>query len=178
MAIAVSAWFDSPTEDSVRGIWSQLASRGISSLLHDGPYRPHVTLGIYEELHVPEFSKALREAVIDVEPFECQMPLIGLFPNKPVVGFLGVTQTAGLNHLHQNVHQLMARFGTSPRPYYLPDNWNPHCSLAPDLSSESLGDFLQVAKELKLPLKASINRIGIIDTPAEMELESIKLGGK
>jgi hypothetical protein len=57
----------------------------------------------------------------------------------------------------------------------MPGRWNPHCTLAPDLTNAKLPDFAEFGATLKLPIEGTIDRIGIIDTPAEIELKEILL---
>lgn len=47
MAYAVSLFFDEPTTAAVRHAWTRMAEAGVSSLLSNGPYCPHLTLAIY-----------------------------------------------------------------------------------------------------------------------------------
>lgn len=175
MAIGVSAWFDSASEQRIHEIWQDLHEQGINSTLHVGPYRPHITLGIYDKLDVDSFVMALDEELKNVAPLPFILPSVGIFP-EPLAGFFNVTVTVQLLKIHSIVHQIMAARGTSPVPYYLPDRWNPHCTLAPDLAKDKISDFSIYAAGLQLPIEGMINRIGVIDTPAEIELSEIKLG--
>src|SRR5207249_672755 len=68
MAIGVSLWFDDALEARVRALWRMIAERGISRVLHDGPYRPHVTLGVWERLDLERFVPALRALAGSIPP--------------------------------------------------------------------------------------------------------------
>ena len=174
MAFGVSLWFDIESENRVRGIWRGLHEQGINSTLHAGPYRPHITLGIYGTLDVDAFVPALGDRLMGFGPLRFILPSAGLF-NEPLAGFLNVTVTDQLLRIHYAAHQAMAEYGADPVPYYLPGRWNPHCTLAPDLVQEKLPDFSCYAATLQLPIEGTITRIGVIDTPAEIELAEIRL---
>ena len=174
MAIGVSAWFDEESELHIRAIWQCLHEQKINSTLHLGPYRPHITFGINDQLNVNEFVGTLSEELKGNGPFPFILPSIGIF-SEPLAGFLNVTVTGQLLKVHSIIHKAMAAHGADPVPYYLPGRWNPHCTLAPDMSKEKLPDFARYAAGLQLPIKGMINRIGVIDTPAEIELSEIKL---
>lgn len=176
MAYAVSAWFDPTLEDQVRAIWRILSEAALSSTLHTGPYRPHVTLGICEELDRGSFSSDLHRALQTSRAgIPVALPSLGVFHNDPPVLFLGVTVSRALLELHALVHRLLARHGRRPHDYFLPDRWNPHCTLAPSIETTKLMQAVALSSELKLPLVGAIRHLGIIDTPAEVELEAIKL---
>jgi 2'-5' RNA ligase len=175
MAFAVSAWFDAALEGRVREIWKLLSETGISSTLHEGPYRPHITLGLYEELDRSAFAHALRASMRNRAGLPVVLPSIGVFHNDPPTLFLGVTVSPALLDLHDRVHRLSTAHGAGPRDYFLPGRWNPHCTLAPAVEPTTLAKAIVLLSDLELPLTGSIERLGIIDTPAEVELEAIAL---
>jgi hypothetical protein len=86
-----------------------------------------------------------------------------------------VTVTEQLLKIHELVHNIMSLNGSDPVSYYLPNRWNPHCTLAPKLTPETLPEFVRHTASLSLPIAGTINRVGIIDTPAEIELAEIHL---
>jgi 2'-5' RNA ligase len=173
MAFAVSAWFDAALENRVRTIWRLLSESHLSSALHEGPYRPHITLGVYEELDRNAFSGALRRAIRSLRRPPVILSSLGVFNNDPPVIFLGVTVSPDILDLHALVHRLFHAHGQGPRAYFLPGRWNPHCTLAPAIEPTKLARAMAFLTEMKLPLVGSIERLGIIDTPAEVELEAI-----
>ena len=173
MAFAVSAWFDAVLESRVRATWRLLSETTLSSALHEGPYRPHITLGIYEQLDRSAFSGALRRAIQAHASLPVVLPSLGVFNNDPPAIFLGVTVSQALLDLHAIVHRLFTAHGQGPFVYYLPGVWNPHCTLAPAIEPTKLARAMILLNEMKLPLVGSIERLGIIETPAEVELEAI-----
>jgi len=174
MAFAVSAWFDAPLESRVRATWRLLSETGLSSVLHEGPYRPHITLGIYEQLDCSAFSGALRRANRGHAGLPVVLPSLGVFNNDSPAIFLGVTVSQALLDLHAGVHRLLTAHGQGAFAYYLPGRWNPHCTLAPAMEPTKLARAMILLNEMKLPLVGSIERLGIIETPAEVELEAIE----
>lgn len=178
MAYAISLWFSRADEERIRAIWQVLHEKQLTSFLWSGNFRPHVTLAIYEKLDVAGFAGALRMHLEKITRFEITLPALGLFCSPPgdvsVSGnavFLSVTPTKGLLEFHATVHTLLAEFGESPRPYYLPDRWNPHSTLAREIASDQIPEVVAACQKFQLPIRPLVDRIGIIDTPAEIELE-------
>jgi 2'-5' RNA ligase len=185
MAYAISLWFEKDGEDSIRAIWKELHDQGQTSFLWEGAFRPHVTLAIYEELNIDAFKSSLLHLTSKTAPFEITLPSVGLFSSPPgelsVSGnaiFLSVTPTKALLDFHFQIHQLLSEYGKNPRPYYLPNRWNPHSTLARNISSKSIPIIVDTCQYVPLPIRPIVDRIGIIDTPAEVELECVSLTGK
>jgi hypothetical protein len=47
----------------MRDTWRLFAESGLSTTLHEGPYRPHVTLAVYESVDLDVLTPSLRELV-------------------------------------------------------------------------------------------------------------------
>lgn len=74
--IAVSAWFDERAEGVVHGVWRQLAEAGVDDSLHAGPYRPHLTLGVWDDVPL----EAVAPLVAAVPAFPVTFRAVGIFP--------------------------------------------------------------------------------------------------
>jgi len=178
LAIAVSLWFDKNSEAMIRSIWEELHHKQLASFLWTGNFRPHVTLAIYDKLDVTGFKASLSKYLLNVPTFQITLPSIGLFSAPPgelsVSGnavFLSVTPTSQLLEIHNQIHSLLSNFGRDPRQYYLPGKWNPHSTIAREISLDSIPKIISFCQGISLPIRPVVNRIGIIDTPAEIELE-------
>jgi 2'-5' RNA ligase len=178
VVIGISAWFDLETEENIRGLWRVLADAGLARALFDGPYRPHVTLGVYHEVDVSELIAALRPQLLSIRPIPIRFAGLGAFLNDPPALCLSVTQSRALNELHSRVHDLFAVLGRGPVAHYLPDAWNPHCTIALELPGRTLPQAVELLSTMALPRGGVIDRVGVIDTPAEIELEALQLGSE
>ncbi len=176
MAIGVSLWFDRALEDRVRGLWRGVAERGWSRRLHEGPYRPHVTLGVWERLDLPRLVPALRGALASAGSFPIAFGSVGTFPGGEGVAFLAPCMSARLFELHRQVHALGTEHGTGAFAYYVPDAWIPHCTIAWNATPEAVLDSVAWLAALDLPWEGRAEAVGVIDTPAEIELFRVPIG--
>src|SRR3954447_788679 len=129
MAIGVSLWFDEAFEDSVRGVWRAVRDAGVASKLTDGPYRPHVTLGVWDRVDRPEADDALGALTAARVPFGVRFDAFGAFSGpEPGLG-LTPTLTPRLRDLHEAVHASLAAHAYEPTRRRLPEAWNPHCTI-------------------------------------------------
>ena len=177
MAYGVSGWFDVATEARVRSVWGALHAEGLCSVLHEGPYRPHVTFGVYEEMDIEALRSELGAFAGGVAPLECKLAYAGLFNNEPPVLFLAMTLSPAVLNLHFEIHGRMAKHGAGAKPYYLPGRWNPHCTLSPAIDKGTLPKAWALVQKAELPIVGRIDRLGLVDTPAEVELGALPLGG-
>ncbi len=177
MAFGVSLWFDEAFEDAVRAVWRDVRDAGVASKLADGAYRPHVTLNVWERVDRPGLDDALAALTAARTPFAVRFDAFGAFTG-PVPGlFATPTVTTRLRELHEAVHAALEPHAHEPTPRRVPEAWNPHCTLAWGLPAERLPDALAVAlRTLPLPLTGTADRVGLIDTPAEVELACFPLG--
>ena len=178
VAFAVSVFFDERTDTIVRQAWTRMTETGISCLLSDGPYRPHLTLAIYAELDVDAFTPALAALARSQEAFAIALSYPGVFTGEEIAVFFAATVSQTLLALHLRVHRLLAQCGTGPSPYYLPDRWNPHCSVARRIEAGLIPQAVTNCLDAPLPLRGLIESVGIIQTPAERELHLSPFGSR
>jgi len=178
---AVSAWFDEDAEDVVRELWERLAHAAIDDSLHAASYRPHITLGVWEQATVGGVSPRLTALASASAPFPVVFPAIGVFPGDdhgdaaPGV-YLNPIVTAELRELHERTHEAMREIAAGPLPRHVPGRWEPHCTLAPRLDRRTISRALDlVIGGDALPLRAVVDRIGLTDTHAARELACFPL---
>lgn len=159
-----------------------MAAADVDKSLHEGPYRPHITLGVWEEVNLESASTQLEVLASEVQAFLVAFRALGVYPgdNARPDGTPGVYLVTPLSHelgeLHEGVHSVMQQSGKRPVHRHVPGRWEPHCTVAwrlrPHLLSRAIDIVIEAAA---LPLTATVNRIGLIDTPAEIELACFPL---
>ncbi len=81
------------------------------------PANMHITLkflGSIDECDVPEICNMLKDAAVDVEPFDLEIGGLGAFPDikKPKVVFVNIVdQSKALLTLYERVEERLADFG-------------------------------------------------------------------
>ena len=168
MAFAVELYYDPPAEESVRCAWKAMAEAGINSSMLDGGYRPHVSLGVSDQLNVSDACKALETFASNNLPFTLTLSSIGVFPTAEGVLFLGVTVTQKLLDLHSEFHRFFRECAIDQWDYYRVEMWVPHCTLAFDLSASKIAEAISVCQQMALPIHARVQEIGVVQvTPAK-----------
>ena len=172
MAYAISAWFDAKTEHIIREVWQQLADQGVSSEFNI-KYRPHITLVLCENIDMNSVITGLSHLASRIAPIPLQLSYVGVFNNKPDVVFYVPTVTMELLLLQKEVCNLVS--DNQNYAHYAPGTWNPHCSLAVCHSPDSVARSIEICGNRNLPVVGTIENLGIIETPAEIELQSFLL---
>ena len=174
MPHSVSFWFDENTESTIRDIWGELARAGISTQFHNGPYRPHITLSVYEDLDVERFSQALNTYAASKATLPVRFESLGTFAGSTGVLYLAPRPSIVLLEAQREISSLLANYGSGvSQPYYKPGLWTPHCSLAVGLEQGMLSKAFDFCQRLNEPIEGAANRIGIIKNPEEIELHEI-----
>lgn len=176
--LAVSAWFDEESERVVRQLWRAVSEAGHDASLHTGPYRPHVTLGVWERAEHGAAARSLESLAASTAPLTVTFRALGIYPGEPGV-YLTPTVTPELRGLHERVHVALAEIAGGPVDRHRPRRWEPHCTVAWHLERRDVPAVVSLLLEADaLPLEATITRIGLIETPAEVELGSLPLGAR
>lgn len=172
MAIAASLWFDPILEQKVRDIWAEFAQLGVSRLLHDGPYRPHVTLAVWDVERLDPLITRLRGEITGTPAFPITLESVGSFQG---VIYLRPADSPVLMDFRGRVCSLATRLGARPDPSYPSGEWIPHCTLAWELGGVQMARGRDALQKVDLPISGRAVAVGLIDTPAEAELERIEL---
>jgi 2'-5' RNA ligase len=172
MSFAVELYFDEAAEKTLREAWKAMADAGISTALLDGIQRPHVTLGVSDEIS-QTFKNALALFAKEIAQFELSLSSVGAFNTAEGVIFLAPTPTRALLDLHKRFHAFFDEHAGKKWPLYLSGTWVPHCTLAFRLTPEQLRRGFDIAAEIKLPLTCRIIEIGLLSGVGEPEKELV-----
>jgi hypothetical protein len=160
---AVEFFFDEITESYVRDVWSSLKTQGITSLMADiEELRPHVTVAVYNsELPIEQFRSRFDVATKKMSQIDVKFDIVSAFPASGTV-FLPPTMTSHLFETHREYYSELAEYNAFANSYYIPDGWDPHCSLAIKLNHSSLIKTLNYCLSGFNPLKTKIIEIGVV----------------
>ncbi len=173
MSYSASLWFDPNAEAQIRDVWQGLADAGLAVPV-DGPVRPHVTLVHSLNVDLELFVTALRERLEAHPAFALTLPGLGLFVESGIL-YLSTVMTDALWTLHRDVAELTLEHGARSNPYYQPNRWTPHCTLALELTPQTMLEAVKACQTVPFPLTARATRVGIIENPSEVEVLALPL---
>jgi 2'-5' RNA ligase len=105
-------------------------------------------------------------------PFPLQAGGLALFTGSHPVLYVPIVRTIELSHFHQRVWQAISSVGEGIPPYYEPNSWMPHITLAEqDIQAESLARIMARFFTRELLWEIPIDNLAIIwDTGTQQEL--------
>jgi len=175
MPIGISAWFDEVLETRIRDLWRELAENEVSDDLHVGPYRPHVTLGVWNRADVAKVHEIVASIGRNAGLVPVRLTSVRLFDTPPSVVYLAPDSDRGLRSIKEQLHRLLQDHVTEPLPFQELGDWVAHCTIAWKLTDPTKALEGQRMAEAWLPFVGQVVAIGIIDTPAEIELHRVPL---
>jgi|LFRM01.1.fsa_nt_gb 2'-5' RNA ligase len=163
MPYAVEMFFDKESDAQIRKIWRSLKESGISSWMEDSGSVPHVTLSVFGELDADEADRRLASFAEKVSGFPLVFASIGAFPTDEGVLFLAPVVTGELLRVHNAFHDFFADLREDQWPYYLPDSWVPHCTLAINIKWEEVHKALEHVIKIYSPLCVEVDRVALVE---------------
>ncbi len=134
-----------------------------SSVYEIEEIRPHVTLAVYDNIEdIIDFKDDCTKYFSDIDSLEEVIFVdVGIFPTTGTV-FLKPTITRDLIDFHEKFHIAFNKHSSYANQYYLPNNWNPHCTFAINLNQEEICRAISCILEDFKPVKGSITEIGLV----------------
>lgn len=167
MIRAIELYFDSAADEAVRQLWHHLAQAGISDSMHRIGAVPHLSLVVADHLPTTEVMAHLQQLTQTITPPTVALSHLGIFASGVV--FLGVTASAALVEVHRRVTTAIQPLARGVNPYYAPEAWVPHCTLAFGVATANLGQAASACLPHLHPIQASITSIGLV------EVDSVKV---
>lgn len=179
MPYSIGFYFDQETESLIRRMWAILAELKLADYYHVSGNRPHITLGIFEEIDLDQVKSELDIFRVTLKKFSISFQQIGLFSGSESTVFWGPVVTRDLLKSHLQIHQLIGKTKEIPSSsYYLPGNWIPHCGLAMQITKrKNVSRIIEACQSLPNPAKAMVTEIGMIKFKPVEHLFSFHLPG-
>ncbi|MHB1485252.1 MAG: 2'-5' RNA ligase family protein [Saccharofermentanales bacterium] len=134
MIYALEMFFDPETEIIINGYLDELKDAGISKYLLDVVSRPHITIGVFNDIDVADCGKRLAGFCKDKEILNLTLSSIGIFTNPKPCVFLAPVVDRKMLDMHDGLQELFSDLDASGYEFYNKDTWVPHCAI--DISQD------------------------------------------
>lgn len=174
---SIGGYFDADSEAAIRAVWAKLAAAELADYLFRSNHRPHITFANFNDLQTAETHTILETICRSTPPIQLSFQFIGVFPTTSGI-FLGPVVTKPLLTLHQKLHDALRPIAApSESPYYLPENWVPHCGVAVEVEADHIPAAVQlIQNSFSFPFNVTLEEISINTIPAENRLCCYRLG--
>ncbi|RPH57984.1 MAG: 2'-5' RNA ligase family protein [Chloroflexi bacterium] len=159
---SVVSLLDSKHYELVKSIWQMLGKncglRGISIT----PF-PHFSWQAALGYPEPVTETTVKTIANQLRPFKIQTAGLGFFTGRRPVLYIAVVKTEELAQVHKYIWQQVAKIADEPTPYYAPENWMPHITLAwGDVNVESLACAMQLLASNTFDWQLEVNNLAVI----------------
>lgn len=161
---AVELYLSDSINDFIKRKWQELADTGISSYMNgiEG-MNPHITLIPYEKIidldrYMEEFKSYFYKLRMDLS---LKFDTVGIFPVTGSV-FLQPKVTEELLKLHRDFLYRFEEFSEFANSLYLPESWNPHCSIAGRVSEDQMGKVIENINRGFTPLISKVSEVVLV----------------
>ena len=150
-------------------LWNHLETRFGLRGARITPY-PHFSWQIAAHYDSSRVEEVLREIAITTPSFSVSTSGLGLFPGANPVLFIPVAKSPALIALHRRIWDSMRDIASEPSPFYQPDRFVPHITLAAgDLTPETAGAVLQELAFLSFSWDLPVDHLAWISQPTVVD---------
>ncbi|NMC52708.1 MAG: 2'-5' RNA ligase family protein [Chloroflexi bacterium] len=162
MIYAIASLFDVNTDDRTKELWDWIQCVCGLEEISISPI-PHFSWFVGESLLSGEVEQSLVAAASNNPPFEVNVVDVGIFTGEHPIVYLGLQKDKTLMRLHQSLRQAISQKANGTSPFYEPDEWIPHITLA--YHEHDLERLACTVRQLVYgfhPMKLSVKEIGLI----------------
>ncbi len=175
MAFSIELYFDIEFETKIRHLWDLLRDHNIPSIMHKIGSRPHLALSILDHIEEVEIPNIIRYLATNYKQFEIEFPAISMTPGKSQAVFLSPSSNAHLIDVQHRLYEHLIKKGYTPKKFYKPNKWLPHCTISKELSSKETLETFRVCEMYKVTGKATATEVGVIEFRPRKEIEKCHL---
>ena len=158
----VVSLLDSKHYELVKIIWQMLEKNCGIHGIQTTPY-PHFSWQAAREYPEPATEAKIKSVAARLRPFKVQTAGLGVFTGPVPVLYIALVKTEELAQVHKYIWQQVAKISRDPTPYYAPENWMPHITLAwGDTNMESLACAMHILASHTFDWQMEVNNLAVI----------------
>lgn len=125
----IASLLNDPHKTQIEAIWSELDEKCGLIGVRGTPF-PHVTYQVVEAYDQDQLELILQEIAKNTQPFTVQTTGLGIFTGDVPVLYLPLVKNDILLNIHTQIWAQTNAIAQGVSPYYAPDLWVPHITLA------------------------------------------------
>ncbi|WP_181308908.1 2'-5' RNA ligase family protein [Rufibacter sp. XAAS-G3-1] len=169
--VAIVSLLDAEHSDRVNQLVFELEREFGLKDVQKTPY-PHITWLTVNDGSLQHLKKTLGEAAGICCRFMIGTTGLGIFPGEKPVLYIPVVRTENVNQFHGQLHTAVGLVCQEINPYYHPDVWMPHLSLAlGDTSPEVISQAVLYLNQRNFHWKIELDNLTLLTKKGELFLE-------
>ncbi|NIK80296.1 2'-5' RNA ligase [Paenibacillus castaneae] len=160
---AVEFFFEDSFEKYIKDIWKGLHDEQITSNMYEiSDIRPHITVAVYNDIpNLEMFFRRFNSFFENRSELHIKFDVLASFPTSGTL-FIDPTVTEGLIEIHKQYHKEFEDLLQFADHYYIPNNWDPHCTVAIRLTPEQMIKAMTYGYQQFIPHKTKIVEVGLV----------------
>ena len=139
---------------------------------------PHLSYHVADRYDLDRLLPRIRAIAAAAPPLTVRAEGVGLFTGDYPVIFLPVIRDARLSELHTALWQVAEAVAEGSSPYYHPDSWTPHITLAAGtMTADDIAEVMRVMAGHTLSFRFRLDSIACISDDERLPEHTARLGG-
>jgi 2'-5' RNA ligase len=163
---AIVSLLEPSIDARIQALWNELEAECGLKGIRATPI-PHFSWHVAEDYEFPALRHILERISLQAKPFSVRTAGLGAFTGVSPVIFIALVRDRSMETLHHKVWQNVRKVAVNLSPYYAPDAWTPHITLAHrDVTSENIGcaqkllTFKPIEWEIRVDNLAIVYQLG------------------
>ena len=149
----------------VEDIWNKLETNFGLTGIKVTPF-PHFSWQVAEDYEWDLIAEKMKGISQNIKPFIVQTAGLGIFSGDSPIIFIAVLKDLNLMKHHANIFNIIEPVAKGSVPYYHPDAWIPHISLAySDITKKNIGNVMKFLSFRTFHWEIEIDNIALIYEP-------------
>jgi len=175
MPYSIEMHFDAESEARIRSLWDRMIESGLPSSMVEEIRKPHLSLIVYERIDAAAAGRLMSDISSCINRFPLRFVFIGAFKSPENVIFLGPVIDDSLFSVHKCVNGKFSEYEAQAWPCYLPNAWQPHCTVAMKIPNDRFIECCALIHESFQPFEAMVESIALAEFPPLKFLREIAL---
>jgi riboflavin kinase, archaea type len=176
MMLALELSFDAAAREQLHSLWVELGRLYPPPGALEIGGEPHVRLAVFRRGEPAHIERVVTALSARLSPFALNLRAVGAFRTDEGVVFLAPDASSELRAAHRQMLQILAGESERVEPYYQPDVWVPHCTVAFNVPSNRLDIVIEACERLHRPLRATVQRLSAVRYWPAVQVCSSELG--
>lgn len=159
---AIVSLLEESAHRQVEAIWNVLELECGLAGIKVTPY-PHFSWQVVEDYPLEPLKAFLKQLASGLHPIQVTCTGLGIFTGPEPVIYIPVVKTDKLLRFHHLIWKNTFHLAVGPSPYYAPETWIPHITLAhSDVDSEKLACALKALAAQPLNWDLIIDNLALV----------------
>jgi len=150
----------------VEEIWNELETNFGLIGIKVTPF-PHFSWQVAEDFEWDLIAEKMKEITENIPPFNVKTASLGIFSGDSPIIFIAVLKDLNLIRKHANIFNIIEPVSKGIVPYYHPNVWVPHISLAyTDVTENNIGAIMRFLTLQNFNWEIEIDNLALIYEPS------------